>query len=100
MNCVQDVVWYTGQGSITVIQAGGDEGTSECFCHGVGEWRLESGDIFEVKEAGFGDRFDVGLEGEGGITDDTQVVDLGGQEDGADVQAERLDECLDRAGSA
>ena len=41
-----------------------------------------------MEEGGFGDRFDVGFEGEGGVKNDTQVADLGGWEDGAAVNVE------------
>lgn len=36
----------------------------------------------------FGDGFDVGLEGEGGIKDDAQVVDLKGWSDGTAINTD------------
>ena len=49
----------------------------ESLCHGVRERWPESGDIFEVVESRFCDGFDLRLEGEGGVENDTQVADFG-----------------------
>ena len=40
-------------------------------------------------EGGFGNRFDVRLEGEGGVQDDSQVADFSGRGDGAAVNGEK-----------
>ena len=58
LESIQDM--YPGQDCIALIQAGGDKCMNEGFCHGDWEWRPESGDVLEMKESRFGDRFDVG----------------------------------------
>ena len=40
-----------GQDSITVVQAGGDEGMDEGLSHRFGEGGLESGDVFKIAKS-------------------------------------------------
>ena len=64
---------------LTLTQTGVNEGMDGGLCHGVWEWWPESGDFFEVVESRFGDGFDVGLEWEGGVQNNTQVADIKGK---------------------
>ena len=48
----------------------------------MGQVWSESRDVPKVEEGLFGDGFDVGPEGEGGVQDDAQVADLRGWADG------------------
>ena len=48
---------------------------------------VKSGNVFEVVESRFGDRFDVSLEGEGCVQDDSQVAHFSGRRDGAAVKS-------------
>ena len=45
------------QDSITVVQAGGDEGMDDGLSHRFGERGLESGDVFEMIKSWFSDGF-------------------------------------------
>ncbi len=60
----------------------------ERLCYRVRQRGTETGNVFEVVESGFGDEFDVGLKGEGGVKDDAQVADLRGWSDGTAVHTD------------
>lgn len=82
---VKRLVGYPRQDPTAVVQTGGDESVNEGLCHGVREHWPESGRIIQVQESRLSDGFDVWLEREGGVQNDTQVVDSWGRVGDASV---------------
>ena len=67
VDILEPVQGFTGnpeQDSTAVVQTIWDEAVDQGLGNGVWEWRPESGDVLEVEKGGFGDGFDVWLEGE------------------------------------
>lgn len=54
----------------------------EFFCSSKGQVGPEAGDVLQVEEGSCCDLVDVGQEGEGGVKNDSKVVDLGGAGEG------------------
>ena len=50
----------------------------ECLSSGSGQFGAEAGDASEVEKGGFGNMVNVGVEGEGGVQDNSKVTDFGG----------------------